>query len=183
MNSGEPQRPRANRALNTPALIAVVIAALSVFLFVLRPAPAPGPRSTPLPIQPISLSEVPVIGDRAAPVAIVEFSDFQCPFCGAFTRETLPVLKATYVDRGIVQMGYLHLPLANHSRAPKAAEAAECASRQSRFWPMHDRLFTDSRRLDDEHFQEYAREIGLDPVRFSTCLDGQASPRVQRDAK
>jgi protein-disulfide isomerase len=85
---------------------------------------------------------VPVIGSQDAPVTIVEFSDFECPFCGRFFKETYPRLKARYIDTGKVKIVFRHFPLVSiHPSASNAAIAAECASRQGKFAEYHDTLF------------------------------------------
>jgi protein-disulfide isomerase len=115
-------------------------------------------------------------------VALIEFSDFQCPYCGKFAREILPELEKQYVSGGQVVMAFRQLPLPNHQFAQKAAEAAECAGRQDRFWPMHDAMFQDQKQIDEAGLRQSAQRLGLDPRRFSDCLIGETSERVKRDA-
>lgn len=106
-------------------------------------------------------------GPRDAPVTIVAFSDFQCPFCRAAT-ETLHRVEAAY--RGRVRLVFRDFPLANHADAPKAAEAARCAGDQGEFWRMHDALFA-SHGLQVADLKRRAADIGLDTARFNDCLD------------
>jgi protein-disulfide isomerase len=109
-------------------------------------------------------------GPTAAPVTIVEFSDFQCPFCGRFT----PVLKqilAAYPTQ--VRMVYRYFPLAAiHPDAQNAAEAAVCANDQGKFWEMHDTLFAEQGSLEVEALKEKAHRLGLDAKQFDDCLAG-----------
>src|SRR5262249_7515398 len=116
-------------------------------------------------------------------IVIVEYSDFQCPYCAAFTRDTLPVLLKDYVDTGRVQFVFRHLPLdAIHPRAIKASAAAECAFQQNKFWEMHNALFADPAHLDDASLDTRARAIGLQPEAYAACMNSPSS-RAQTDAR
>jgi protein-disulfide isomerase len=107
-------------------------------------------------------------GPAAAPVTIVEFSDFQCPYC-ARALPTLKKVQETYGDR--VRMVFRDFPLQNHPQAPKAAEAAGCADEQGRFWEMHDRLFANQAKLQVPDLKQHAAELGLESAKFDECLD------------
>ncbi len=100
------------------------------------------------PGQAISVSEDddPMLGDPGAPVTIIEFSDFQCPFCQKFHSETFPQIKKTYIDTGKVRFVYRDFPLSFHPGAQPAAEAAECAHAQGKFWEMHEALFSEQQK-------------------------------------
>src|SRR3989344_6219200 len=87
----------------------------------------------------VSLDDDPVKGDPNAPITIVEFSDFQCPFCERFFTETLPLIEKNYIKTGKVRLVYRDFPLGFHENAEKAAEAAECADEQGKFWEYHDK--------------------------------------------
>lgn len=118
-------------------------------------------------------------GPADAPVTIVEFSDFECPFCRR-VQPTLARLRAAY-PKG-VRLVYRHFPLARHRAAPKAAEAAECAREQGRFWEMHDRLFANPDALGVEDLKRHARAISLHDAAFDACLDsGRHDARWRRD--
>jgi protein-disulfide isomerase len=110
----------------------------------------------------------PVRGNAAAPVTIVEFSDFQCPFC-ARVNPTLDRIRQTYGDR--VKIVFKDYPLPNHPQAPKAAEAARCAGEQNKFWEMHDAMFANQRALEVPALKQTARAIGLNGAAFDQCLD------------
>lgn len=110
----------------------------------------------------------PVRGPKDAPIEIVEFSDFQCPFCGRVTP-TLQQVMDTYGTR--VKLVFKDFPLPNHTDAPKAAEAAHCAGEQGKYWEMHDRLFANQQALKVEQLRAHGAAIGLDPAAFNTCLD------------
>lgn len=110
----------------------------------------------------------PVRGVASAPVTIVEFSDYQCPFC-ARVNPTLERVRVTYGDK--VKIVFKDFPLPNHAQAPKAAEAAHCAGEQGKYWEMHDRMFADQRALDVPKLKESAAALGLDAAKFGQCLD------------
>jgi protein-disulfide isomerase len=120
-------------------------------------------------------------GPASAPVTIVEFSDFQCPYC-AQAALTLRQLRQQYGDR--VRLVFRHFPLKQiHPRAEKAAEAASCAGEQGHFWEMHDRLFEKQAQLEPADLKRHASDLHLNTAAFGRCLDsGRAASRVQRDA-
>ncbi|HTN51376.1 MAG TPA: thioredoxin domain-containing protein [Anaeromyxobacter sp.] len=107
-------------------------------------------------------------GPETAPVTIVEFSDYQCPFC-VKAEPTVKDLLAAYP--GKIRLVYRDFPLPTHTLAPKAAEAAHCAGDQSKYWEMHDRLFASGGKLSVSDLKAYAREVGLDGTKFDKCLD------------
>ncbi len=103
-----------------------------------------GKSFDPTPKQ-IDLGNSPVLGDANAKVTIVEFSDFQCPFCERFFSGTFPEIKSQYIDKGLVKLVYKEFPLISiHPYAQKLAEASLCAAKQGKFWEMHDKLFAAS---------------------------------------
>jgi protein-disulfide isomerase len=114
-------------------------------------------------------AEGPSKGPADAAVTIVEFSDFQCPYC----QRALPTLNDVLEKYpGKVRVVYRHLPLDRiHKRARPAAEAAACAEDQQQFWPYHDKLFANNRALEKEDLIRYASEVGLDDARFAECID------------
>ena len=110
-------------------------------------------------------------GPADAPVTIVEFSDFQCPYC----QRALPVIDDVLEKYpNDVRVVYRHLPLDSiHKRARPAAEASACADAQQQFWPYHDKLFANNRALEKDDLIRYASEVGLDGARFAECVDGR----------
>jgi protein-disulfide isomerase len=121
----------------------------------------------------------PFMGPAEAPVTIIEFSDFQCPYC----RRVQPTLKRLMHEyEGQVKLVYRNFPLRNiHPQAQKAAEAAQCAAEQDQFWPYHDKLFSTS-RLQVDDLKQYAQELGLDTQQFNTCLDsGKYVSKIEQD--
>jgi protein-disulfide isomerase len=128
----------------------------------------------------VSTKGAPVRGDPDAKIAVVEFSDFQCPFCGRAVN-TLNQVAQTYGDR--VRIVFKHMPLSFHPKAPAAHAAAEAAHRQGKFWPMHDRIFANQQEMSPERYREYAREIGLDLSRFDRDVaDASLQQRIDADA-
>ena len=120
------------------------------------------------PRQTIAAGNSPARGPANAPVEIVEFSDFQCPFCLRAHPTVDQVLK-TYGDR--VRFVYRNYPLPIHPNARPAAEAAACAAEQGKFWPYHDRLFSTPGHLTDTELKQDAVDLGLDAPRFNSCVD------------
>src|SRR4029079_5699501 len=107
-------------------------------------------------------------GKPDAPIELIEFSDFQCPFCQRANPTVDQVLKA-YGDK--IHFVYRHYPLPNHPNATPAAEAAACAAEQGKFWPYYDRLFENQSRLQDADLKQHASDLGLDTTRFNSCVD------------
>lgn len=138
---------------------------------------ATSPPAPVVPAEPVSIEGVPILGQASAKVVLVEFSDFECPYCRQFASQVLPDLKRKYVDTGLVRLAFRQMPLVGiHPHAFRAAEAAECADIQGQFWPMHDPA-----RLEDSDLRDVARQAGLDVSRFDTCLRGAAAERIRAD--
>jgi protein-disulfide isomerase len=133
------------------------------------------------PRQAIVKVDRPAKGPADAPVEIIEFSDFECPFClNAFP--TVNQVVAAYGDR--VRVVYRHYPLAIHPHARPAAEASQCADEQGRFWAYHDRLFGNQSRLTDGDLKQHAADIGLDTAQFNACFDSRKyAAEVDADMK
>lgn len=127
----------------------------------------------------VSADDDAVRGPENAPVTIIEFSDYQCPFCGR-AEATINQILETYPTQ--VKVIFRDFPLGFHQHAQKAAEAAECAGEQGKYWEMHDKLFENQRALDVDSLKKYAAEIGLDTETFNSCLDnGDMASEVQKD--
>lgn len=128
-----------------------------------------------------------VMGNKNAKVAVVEFTDYQCPFCGQFFTNTYGQIKKDYIDTNKISYSVQNLPLAFHPNAHISAEAAECAGDQKKFFEMHDKLFGTQADWSDEadakpKFEGYAKEIGINVDQFKKCLaDGKFKQVVDDD--
>lgn len=135
-----------------------------------------------LPVIPADDSRS--LGDPNAPVTIIEYSDFQCPFCQRHIVETFPLIKANYIDTGKVRYVFRNfIAVPQHTVAPAAAVASLCAAEQQQFWPMHERLFKQPDQwyiLPDRAnamFADYAIDLGLDTGAFARCLQRPELPQ------
>jgi protein-disulfide isomerase len=139
-------------------------------------------KPQPTIIQQISLDDDPWIGNKDAKIIIVEFSDFQCPFCSRFFHDTMSQIKQDYVESGKVKFVYRDLPLESiHPNALSAHIAAECADSQNNFWDYHDVLFerqAEWQRLANTEINSkllaYADELRLDNSKFTSCMSDQS---------
>jgi protein-disulfide isomerase len=138
----------------------------------------------------VEVGHLPTLGEENAPVTVIEFSDFQCPFCKALYDDTLSQIKSEYVDTGKVRFAYRHYPLTSiHPNAQKAAEASECANEQGNFWGYHDSLFENQSEWENlsaddaqEKFVEFANELGLNGAQLGECVSsGKFEKAVQDD--
>lgn len=155
------------------------MAAASVVLIwaVLSRRAEPGPSSKPVGIDAIdfvrpvaAVKKGSVIGRADAPVLILEFADFECPYCSQFVRDTFPGLYTGFVESGAVQYAALHLPLTKaHPFAFRAAVAVECAGLQGRYWDMRDRLFRATGGLDATVVVNQTIALNLDRQAFESC--------------
>jgi protein-disulfide isomerase len=150
------------------------------FLDTLR-AKTPVRVSLEPPRLTIATANSPSRGPAAAPVEIVEFSDFQCPYC-LRAHPTVDQLLKAYGDR--VRFVYRHYPLPGHPNARPAAEAAECADEQGKFWPYHDKLFATQSKLSDADLKQDAAELGMDASKFNACVDSHKyAAKVETDMR
>jgi protein-disulfide isomerase len=169
------ERTTAQLAEATEALEALPVAAAE-----------PGPARPSRPSRPdanreydVDLADAPIRGPEDAAVTIVEFSDFQCPFCNRVTP-TLAKIRETYGDD--VRIAFKHMPLSMHPQAPQAHAAAEAAHRQGRFWEMHDRIFQNQRDLSIATLESHARAIGLDMEQYAEDVaDASVKQRIDED--
>src|SRR5262245_33422469 len=123
----------------------------------------------------------PAKGPAGAPIEMIEFSDFQCPFCLRAHATVDQVLK-TYGDR--IRFVYRHYPLPSHPNARPAAEASACAAEQDKFWPYHDRLFAQPSKLSDADLKQSAADLGLDMPKFTACVESHKfKAQVDADVK
>jgi protein-disulfide isomerase len=145
------------------------------------PPPPPPQAGEPDPkeVYKVELGQAPVRGPKDAKVTIVEFSDFQCPFCSRATKTVDEILKLYPAD---VRVAFKHLPLPFHNNAVPAAEAANAAGEQGKFWEMHDLLFANQQQLDRPALEGYAQKLGLNLAKFKAALDsGKFKAGIQAD--
>jgi protein-disulfide isomerase len=163
----EPKKPRAGFPIKAAGLVAIVIVIAVAALFLLSK-----PGYSPLPYREHAKG--------TGPVEILEFSDFQCPACGAAYPEAKAFIESNSDKAKVV---YRHFPLTQiHPFAFKAAEASECAADQGKFWEYHDKLFENQQALGRAGLAKYAEQLGLDMTKFSSCLDsGVMADRVNAD--
>jgi len=129
----------------------------------------------------LTLSETAVRPDRAT-VAVIEFGDYECSYCGRFAREGFPKLEHTYLQPGRVAFDFRHYPLTTiHTQALPAAKAAECARSQGQYWTMHHALFAQPGSLARPDLVARAASLHLDRGSFETCLADNAPGRIARD--
>lgn len=127
-----------------------------------------------------------VLGKSDAPLTMVEFTDYQCPFCGRFEATTFPEIKKNFIDTGKMRLIVRDLPLEGlHPFAMKAAQAAHCASDQGKFWEMKDLLFKNQNKLDADSLAGYAtKDLGLDADAFKKCMsDGKHLKEIGAEAR
>ncbi|MEW4982984.1 MAG: DsbA family protein [Cycloclasticus sp.] len=124
--------------------------------------------------QVLDISAAPSKGNKTAPLTIVEFVDYQCPYCAKHFKSVLPLLIKNYVDTGKVRYVLRDFPLSFHKNATVAAYAAHCAGDQGKYWEMHDILFKNPRALGKSKLPAHAKAIGLDTEKFNACLSGNS---------
>jgi protein-disulfide isomerase len=144
-------------------------------------APSAADPNTPVQRYDIPLDDDPQLGADNAPITIVEFSDYECPYCQKFHRETFDRLLESYPDQ--IRFVYRDFPLASiHPNATPASEAANCANEQGAFWDYHYLLFDGPRGLNTDAYLGYAQDLSLDMAAFGECLDSRRyQDEVQED--
>lgn len=133
--------------------------------------------------RPVSIDDDYIRGRTDAKLTFIEFSDFQCPFCERFYRETLPLIEKEYIRTGKVRMVYRDFPMANiHKHAQKAAEAAQCAGEQGKYWEMHDMIFNHQKAMAVNDLKMHAKRLGLSADQFEKCVDSDKyAEEVKKD--
>jgi len=132
-------------------------------------------RPDPEKVYDIEVGDAPIRGSKSAKVTIVEWADFQCPFC-VRVNPTLEQIAKEYGDK--VRFAFKHLPLSMHAKARAAHTASEAAHRQGKFWEMHDRIFAKPRDLSPETYLRYAKEMGLDIDQYNSDLASSSVRKV-----
>lgn len=155
-------------------------------------APVPTPSADPAAQQKLMDQAIEQTrhfkGDENAPITMIEFADFQCPFCGRHFLQTEPQIKTEYMDAGKVRTGYVNLAFLGQESI-WAAEAAECASDQDQFWEYHDYLYNhqageNQGAFSKDNLKKFAVELGLETAAFNDCLDsGKYTTQIQEDTR
>jgi protein-disulfide isomerase len=171
---------RANKLLESGTKPDNLYAKLMETLPAAAPAPAAEPAEAEPPVQKVEVGNAPAKGPANAPVTIVAFSDFECPFCS----RVLPALKQVEEQyKGKVRIAFKHQPLPFHPNAKPAAAASLAAHEQGKFWEYHDKLFANQRALSRESLEQYAQELKLDMGKFKAALDsGKFNAQIDADS-
>jgi len=141
-----------------------------------RPLPPAGPAIKDVEFE---IGDIPVKGDAAAKLILVEFTDYECPYCGRYVNETFPQIQKAYIDKGTIQYAVIDLPLPVHPKAPKAAEASHCAAEQGKFWEIHELMMSKQEMLGE--LTSYAVSLKLDVQKFDECVNsGKYADMVNR---
>jgi len=163
----------------------VIIVIVLFFMFSIFSAPTKTNKNseTKTNVNMISLiDDDAVLGNPNAKVTIVEFSDYECPYCKAFDLGTYKKLKQKYIDTGLVKFVYRDFPFTFHKYAQKSAEAAECAGEQDKYYEMHDKLFILGVEGGINEYKKYAEDLGLNSSEFNECLDsGKMAVETNKD--
>jgi protein-disulfide isomerase len=164
------------------ASIAMIAASLVMIWTTVRRQP-PSRPAIQVPKDPVSVDGAPILGSPTAGVAMIEFTDFECPFCLKFSHDMLPAIRAKYIESGKVRLVFRHLPLPIHSHAKRAAIVSECAAQQGKFWDLHDRLFAPPRDLSEAALVTMVASIGMNAEAATKCLDKSDDVRIDSDVK
>lgn len=141
-------------------------------LLMQQQAKAPAAPQPDMPTKAkLNLDGFQMLGSKAAPLTVVEFTDYQCPFCQRFHTTTFPELKKNYIDTGKVRFYSRDLPLDFHANAMRAAQAARCAADQGKFWQLRDVMGANPDKLDMDHLVGFATDLKLDVPTFKSCVD------------
>jgi protein-disulfide isomerase len=144
--------------------------------------PAAPQEDAPTKAKIADLSAVPMLGSKSAPLTIVEYTDYQCPFCQRFHTTAFNDLKKAYIDTGKVRFFSKDMPLDFHSNAMRAAMAARCAGEQGKFWELRDTMGANPNSLDIEHIAGFAADLKLNTTALRACIDsGKYKEQVQND--
>jgi protein-disulfide isomerase len=172
-----PRRARLLKALDLAATVlslvgGVAVIFLSVAMYRRQYPESPAEK---IPSEPVSIASATLRGSQAAPLVLVVFSDFQCPFCRDFTHDVLPQVVEKFVTTGKVRLAFIEFPLMSiHPLAKKAALQAVCAGKQGRYWQMHEQLFQPP-QLTERDMERFPAAIGLDTNAYQQCMNDPAT--------
>jgi protein-disulfide isomerase len=137
-------------------------------------APAPAPEPPPPQRATVKVDGVPMLGVKTAPITIVEFTDYQCPFCQRFHLTTFNEIKKNYIDTGKVRFFSRDMPLDFHPNAMRAAQAARCAQEQGKYWQLRDVMGANPNNLDLESILKFASvDVKMDAAALKTCIESE----------
>lgn len=146
--------------------------------------PTPGAVNPPAAAPTVAIDEERALGGRGARIVLIEFADYQCPYCRTFHMGAFLDIKRAYVDTGLVRYFYKDFPLPGHAHAMDASVAAHCAGAQGKYGSMQDRLYEEQARLGEELYTELAAALALDAKQFQACMRGApARQAVERDLR
>ncbi len=159
------------------------VASLTKEVETLKKSPAKRQRTPEPPKEVIvSIDDDPVKGDPKAPVTLVEFSDYQCPYCRKFHNQVLKKIEEDYIKTGKVKYIFRDFPLGFHKKAIPAAIAANCAGEQDKYWLLNDFLFDNPNKLDTDQVLEAAKDLDLNYAKFESCLnDNNHEAEIKKD--
>lgn len=172
-------------AQSAPPSLEEINTKLDKILKILEEAAAPPPAAAPIPERlSVDVKDLPSIGSDGAPLTLVEFTDFQCPFCAQFHKEVFPKIRDEYVSKGIVRFMHRDFPLKFHDHATIAAQAGRCAGDQKQFWQMREWLGNHPAELEPDKIVAEAAELHLDIEKFRWCLStGKYKETVELEAQ
>jgi protein-disulfide isomerase len=170
-----------DRLATLESMIQALASQLADLTAKVRPDP-PSPIEV-IPPQEVNVNDAAMKGSAKATIVLIEFSDFECPFCGRHAQSSYGDIRRQYVETGKVKYVFKHFPIEQlHRFARKAAEAAECAGEQGKFWEFHDSLFANQQALSSNDLSDRARAVELDVTSFDSCLSGgKMNARVADD--
>lgn len=149
-------------------------------------APLPQAPSAVVTDMNVLSDDDPFLGKKDAPVTIVEFSDYECPFCVRFYQQTLSQIKSNYVETGKAKFVYRDFPLSFHQQAESAAIAANCAGKQEKYFEFHDKIFNNGGAAGKSNadYKKWAQELKLDIAQWEECLSDPAQKQeIQKDIR
>jgi protein-disulfide isomerase len=179
-------RWRAAFEVGSTAAMLVLAAALvwqSRASLVGSPATTPSLLEAPIPKDLIQIDESTTLGASTARVAMIEFATFECSVCGEFASRIKPAVTREFIDNGLVRYMFKNFPMRVDTEGKAVAVAAWCASRQGRFWPMHDWLFSSPEHMKESQLQQPKTEVGLDVDAYQSCRSGSEATEAAQEAR
>lgn len=176
-------------------MAAIAMMSVSIFLFWklqgpvgTRGAAQPPVREVELPSAPVSLNGLQQVGSMSAAIVVIEYSDFECPYCARFATGTWPQVRRDYVDKGLVRVAFSQFPIDGlHQSARRAAEVSECAGEDGHFWEVHDLFFAKQAGLREilrePNLGRELRSLGVNAGRFTACMAGEVPGRIDQMSK